>query len=1422
MGDEQGLSSENCTCMHQDKYGFIWIGSVYGLNLYDGYETKVFNIDLQNPRSLYNNRIKIIYEEPDGTMWFGTDIGISRYDRATQSFSNYIPDTLNIYNRCNITLNILPYGDQLWVSVSDGLFLFDKNTGLFHSYKRDTINPSGGIYFNRTDYIFVDKSENLWVGSSSPDGKSALSKYDKKTGAFVHFPNDPSDPESFNGKKVSSMIEDKNGILWVATFGGGLLEIIDNEHGKFKQYRYDKNDPHSLLNDNLYTVFEDSRGNIWTGGYYGFSRLNKHTSHFTNYEVPVCSYNHSRLNIIHNITEDEEGELWLGSWDGFFRFNPSKEVLTHYIHDPENQNSLGGNFVIQIMHDHSGQAWFVQFFSGISKLNEFANSFKKITKNINDDQSLSNNSVYQILVDSKENLWIGGRGGLNKTRLNKTREFTNFKHYVTDRNDPKSLSDNRIWALYEDRNQTIWIGTIGGLNRYDHNNNNFVGYWHDPDDISSISSNLVQSIFEDSYGTFWIGTRNGLNIMDRNSGKFLRIFAEKKDIRKHPDIAIGSIYEDAYGDVWFGGDYLYKLDRRDTSLINFIPNTANKKDVYRTGIRPFGEDGLGNLWFTTNYGGLYELHRNDLSFSSLTTDNGLSSNSMCSLEIDDNGDIWVSSRKGLSRINHRDHSVRSYVVEDGLVSLEYNNNSSYKDEDGWLYFGSRQGLTVFHPDSIKDNKHIPPVYITALNIAQKPKYFEDAIYNMEQVELRYNENDFNFDFVALDYVNPGQNQFAYMLEGYDKDWIYVGNNRTAHYTNMNPGNYIFKVKASNNNGYWNEEGASIALTIHPPFWKTWWAYLIYAVAFVNLFYFLYRNELKRLNLKRDLEIEHIQTEKLIEVDREKNNFFANVTHEFRTPLTLILGPVDKVISALKEGKHKQELRIAHRNAKRLQTLINQLLSLSKLETGKMKIRASKADIVKLVKLCVQSFDSLARQKQIELTFNSSMESYPLIIDRLKIEKIIYNLLSNAFKFTEKGGKIKVGISSVAARPDPHPTDRKHPPKEDEITAGDSANTEGIQIKISDTGIGIKEEDLKQIFNRFYQADSGYNRGYEGTGIGLALAKELVELHHGTIKVVSKVDSGTTVIVFLPAGTEHLKKEGSDADSPRDYENDAELLVDDYVYSNIPLPDTRLKAATEQFERKLPLILIVEDNMDMRAYIKGYLEQSYHIIEAVNGEDGFKMATEHIPDLIITDLMMPVMDGNELTGKLKTDQRTSHIPVIILTAKVTKESKLEGLETGADDFLTKPFDAQELVIRIRNLITQRQKLRILLRQHIDKYDQTKTIWDFRGIGVSKMDEQFLEKAVNVIEGHIANPDFGVEMLAAEMAMSRRQLHRKLTSLIDYSPNNLIRNIRLARAAELLKEGKLNITQVSYEIGFSSISYFAKIFKEKYGVSPSDYT
>jgi signal transduction histidine kinase/ligand-binding sensor domain-containing protein/DNA-binding response OmpR family regulator len=1400
MGVEDGLSSKYTTCIHQDKYGFIWIGSQFGLNLYDGNEVKVFTSDANNPQSIFNDHIFCIYEEMDGTMWFGTGIGFSKFDRANQTFSNYLADTTNLYSLFNRTLKIAQDGDYLWIKGWRGTYRFNKQTEKFISYTGDTVRLSKETYRRSAKYIFIDRDGTLWDGASEYELEGMQNKFNKKSESSNPASNVLSDHEIVLRQSVVPIIQGRDGTIWVATPGDGLLEIINREKQIYKQHIHDNNDTNSIIHNTLYKVFEDSKRNIWIGGEKGFSLLNKESDQFTNYHIPNRSDNLRLSGAIYDINEDSNGELYLNSHDGFFRFNPSTKVLIQYLHDPENPSSLSNNFVRQIIHDRNGQTWIVTARNGINRINRFSNAFRKIQKKPNVTSSLYGNSVSSFLQDSKGNLWVGGYSGsgLNRVKMNKQKVFDNFEHFIFDADNPKSISANSIRAIYEDHDQTLWFGTNNGLNRFNYKTSTFTRFQHNFLDSSTISSNNVEAIFQDNHGTFWIGTSNGLNIMDRKTGTFIRFMRDANDSARLSGRNIRVIFEGSNGDVWFGGVLLEKLNRKDSSFIYYPPDTRSKSDVYRLQLDNIEEDDSANLWISSKRGGLYKMSRSNSTFSALTTNHGLPSNSIADLEIDDKGNLWVASGKGLSRIDPNDYSIRNFDVADGLINLEINDRSLYKDSDGWLYVGGKDGFNVFHPDSIKENTFIPPVYITSLTVSGQKKNFNKPLYEMSSIELQSDEDDLSFDFVALNYINPQKNEYAFMLEGYDEDWNHVGNRRTAFYTNLSPGKYTFRVKASNNDGYWNEEGAILGVIIHPPFWKTWWAYILYVVFIISIFSGIAWFFLRRQRLLRDLEIKHIRAEQLEELDIEKNKFFSNISHEFRTPLTLILGPLDRFIAKLKSKEQKQELNLVRRNARRLQTLINQLLSLSKLEEGKMKLRARPENIVKLTRLFLQSFHSMAENRGIKLEFESDTEEHLVYIDTIKYEKVVNNLLSNAFKFTERGGKI---LTSIVSSPE--------------------VKTKGVILKFTDTGSGIKQDDLPHVFDRFYQVDETQMKTNLGTGIGLALTKELIELHYGTIEVESVPGMGTTFTVFLLTGKDHLSDDEIVKQSKTGLDEEDELLNDDYLF--VQDVDTKTESRAEVPDRRnLPLVLIVEDNEDMRTYIKSYLVDLYQIIEATNGKEGAEKAIEQVPDLIVSDLMMPKLDGNEMTAQLKTDERTSHIPIILLTAKASKESKLEGLETGADDFLTKPFDADELLIRIKNLIEQRRRLRKLLAQHLGDVSQLRLIDEVTGRGMNRIDEEFLEKATNFIDTRMADPEFTVELLAGEMAMSRMQLHRKMKGLTDQSASDFIRHLRLKKAADLLKEGSLNITQISYEVGISSPSYFAKAFKDQYGVTPSDYT
>jgi signal transduction histidine kinase/DNA-binding response OmpR family regulator len=606
---------------------------------------------------------------------------------------------------------------------------------------------------------------------------------------------------------------------------------------------------------------------------------------------------------------------------------------------------------------------------------------------------------------------------------------------------------------------------------------------------------------------------------------------------------------------------------------------------------------------------------------------------------------------------------------------------------------------------------------------------------------------------------------------------------------MPPGNYVFRVKGSNNEGVWNEAGTSISIIIAPPWWKTTWAYILYAAALLSILYLAWKMQVKRIRMAHEYEMSRFEAEKLHEVDEMKSRFFANISHEFRTPLTLILGPAKQIIAETEEGKIREELNVIYRNANKLLGLVNQLLDVSKLESGTMKLRTVPQNIVPLVKALALSFTSYAERKRITLTFNSTEDEIRAYIDKDKIEKIITNILSNAFKFTPEGGRIDVAVT-----------------REKDL----------VNVSISDTGTGIPAQKLPKIFDRFYQVDGSHTKEQEGTGIGLSLTKELVELHKGTIEVESTEGKGTTFTIRIPLGREHLKPE--EVCEPEEGEVKSDLAVgrvsfvpEEMMYheeTKAEKPDIGSFTETDK-----PSLLIVEDNADVRNYIRDNVKKDYRILEAVDGEDGWKKSIEHMPDVIVSDVMMPKMDGFALCEKLKTDERTSHIPVILLTAKASSQDKIEGFATGADDYIMKPFEPEEVNARIRNLIEQRKRIHEHFRKH--------GLFEIEEKKITPVDRKFLQRAVAVITEHMSDPGFGVETLAAAMAVSTSVLLKKIEALIGEPPIELIKRTRLNRAAQLIESKFGNISEIALEVGFSNPSYFAECFKKQFGLTPSQY-
>ena len=943
---------------------------------------------------------------------------------------------------------------------------------------------------------------------------------------------------------------------------------------------------------------------------------------------------------------------------------------------------------------------------------------------------------------------------------------------------------------------TIWIGTSKGLNEYDPRSGILQHHQSDVQNPNTLSNSDINAIFENASGRIWIATAGGLTRYDRAGGTFTRFLTGQGlagGIRNNNIVAITETFPAA---------------------------------------PPGDPAGKGTLWLAT-LEGLLKFDPETETITNFTEDDGLCNNAVVSMMQDSRGNLWLGTLDGLSRFSPQSGIFKNYHHADGLQDYVFNFGASFNNRNGEMYFGSINGVTLFHPDSIRDDPRIPSIVLTSFKILNREMALDTAIAYKKRLDFSQQDKVFTIGFAALHFSDIRNNQFAYKLEGFDDDWIYSGNRREATYTNLDPGEYIFRVKGSDNAGVWNERGAAITIVVTPPWWKTGWAYALYLLLAAGLLYGSWQFQLNRERMRQQRKLEQVEAEKLREVDRLKSRFFANVSHEFRTPLTLMIGPVEQMLSGKFKGNIKEQYRMILRNGRRLLKLINQLLDISRLESGRMKLQASETDIVTFLRKVIAAFESLAARKQINLSFQAPEAPLLAFIDRDKLEKIVVNLLSNAFKFTEQGGSVEVVIDIPPG-----------PPSKGGV--GAVSPFEGglrgmFEITVRDSGIGIPAERLPHIFDRFYQVDDTHTREQEGSGIGLALTKELVDLHHGEIFVESGLGEGTTFSVRLPLGKGHLDAAASAEFGIRSAEWDAnaELGVrnseldeevnnldadnstgsasstdsQDPLQSAIRNPQSEIPPPSAIRNPQSAIVLVVEDNPDMRTYLRESLAGGYKMLEAEDGEQGVKKAVKAMPDLIISDVMMPKLDGYELCRRLKNDERTSHIPVILLTARADGESKIEGLETGADDYLAKPFDARELRVRVKNLIELRRKL-------WEKFRQGSTV-EPRELTLTSIDARFLERAIAVVERHLDQPDFETEAFGKEIGLSRAQLYRKLRALTGQSTHQFIRTLRLKRAAQLLQHRTGNVSEIAYQVGFNNLSHFSRVFREVFGENPSAY-
>lgn len=1326
---EEGLSQSSVLCILQDTKGFLWFGTRDGLNRYDGNAFSIYRQNSQDSTSLSHSYIKVLHEDKKGNLWIGTQGGLNKFLPEKNTFQRFL-------NNGQSNENI-----EIWS-------------------------------------IVEDSNGNLWVGTNL-----GLKKYDAKKEKFSALEFNASKAAILNSP-VKSLLISGNDDLWIKTNNKLALYNI-NTHA-LKQYPYPIDPALKQGANSISVLYEDNSKNIWLGLENGLTKFNNKTDAFETYSLKTGNEKRNISNV-RTLCEDYLGNLWIGTYNGLYILNPEKTNFSHYVHDENYSYSLSQNSIFKIYQDTKGDIWIGTYAGGISFYDRSYDAFKFFSSGANPTK-LNYKVVSAFVEDSNKHLWIGTEGGGINVYNKKTGVF---KYYTHNPNNPNSLSANNVKSMIQDHRGNFWIGTHdGGLNFLNPKQKpfKFVKFKNNPRDEGTISNDRVISLLEDHQNNIWIGTSGGgLNVMDTKRNTVTRL----KDAQGLAGNIIYTIAKTSDGDnILIGGDKgLAKVDVKEKKIVPFNIFGKKSESVISSPVISIYEDENKNLWIGTEGDGIFLFNMASQEIKKFDVSNGLPNDVIYGILQDNNKNIWLSTNYGLSRIALPSFKIKNFNASDGLQSNEFNYGAYLKNKNGELLFGGANGFNVFSPNAIVENTFVPPVTITSFKVNNKPYLtITDSVKN---ITLKHTQNVFNFDFVALSYTQPNKNQYAYKLEGFDTDWNYIGNRKSATYTNLDDGEYVFKVKASNNDGLWNEQGVEIPITILPAPWETWWAYVIYMALLALAFLVIRKYSLIRIKDKRALAQERLEKERIEEVNKLKLELFTNISHDFRTPLTLILGPLERLLKIKDtDGFVKKQHQIMYRNASTLMELINQLLDFRKSESGKLQLSASKANIVPFVKDIKLSFEELARHKNIDFRFTSSNEDIEVWYDQTKLKKIIFNLLSNAFKFTDEGGKIAIEVSLHKEQ-------------------GTNTAPKHVVLKVRDNGKGISKENIKFIFNRFYQLGER-----TGTGIGLALTKNLVELHKGDIKVKSNENKGTTFSVKLPLGKAHLNTDEiveNVVEQNQDFIHDLEKAA--YVDKAIIALEEQNKTAKANIDNTLSSILIVEDNAEVRTFITSIFQDKYNVFNAENGEDAIEITRTHEIDLIISDVMMPVMDGMEMCNEIKTNIKTSHIPVILLTAKTSHEDQKSGYQIGADAYITKPFDANILEVRVVNLLKSRKNL-------IKKFKKD-IILEPKEVTVTSADELFLKKAIEIVEENLSNPEFSIIDFVDGMGTSRSVLYRKLKALTDQSISEFIKTIKLKRAAQLIKKSDMSISEIAYDLGFNDQKHFRKSFKKMFNILPSKY-
>lgn len=1306
-----------------------------GLNRYDGYHFKIFLHDPRDSGSLSDNAIRRILEGPGGNLWIETNAGFNIFNPLTEKFTT---NTVAVLKEAGIEGTVITdlkrdvNGDFWFLSGRQTLYRYSEKTKkskvIFKSLFQQ--NEISAFAFDKKQLCYIIHSNGIITVLNTADGKIV------STNGI---------PASVFGANplIYSLFIDRENELWIyanADIPAGVLRW-NPATGEHKLLRKDSGDVR--LNNNLVvSAQQDDQGNIW-----------------------ICT-DHGGINI----------------------YNKKTNTIQYLLHNGDERKSLSQNSISASYKDNSGIIWLGTYKQGISYYHENIIKFQVFKHQSSDPSSLPFDDVNRFVEDAKGNIWIGTNGGGLLYFDRATNQFIQYKHQP---GNPNSISNNVIVSLFIDHQQKLWIGSyFGGLDCYD--NGKFLHYKNDPDDPNSLSDNRVWEIYEDAKKNLWIGTlQGGLNRLDREKNIFYRLNSTQEN-SIHSNY-VCAFAEDEQGSLWVGTGYgIDVIDKNNN--INYY--NAENALLSNNNVITMFRDSRGLMWVGTR-DGLNVFDRESKSFHSFKTTEGLPGNTIVNILEDEERHLWISTNNGLASITvlqdkNKVISIRSvnYDELDGLQGTEFNENAALKISSGEMIFGGANGFNLFRPSSIKPDKATSAIVLTDLQLFNRSVVIGEKINDRvilfqsvsetSEIQLRHNENILAIEFAALNFSNPEKIKYAYRLDGFNDEWVYTdGDMRKAVYTNLDPGTYTFRVKASDEDGQWSDKETTLQIHIKPPFWKTPLAFILYVLVIALALWIARRILLERARMRFEVEQQRQEAARVQQVDAVKAKFFTNVSHEFRTPLSLILSPLEKIIKKAGDPDQKKQLQLVQRNAKRLLNLVNQLLDFRRMEVQEFTVNLSKEDIVNFTRDIVFSFSDISEKKDIELTFKSSIRLLDTYFDKDKLEKILFNLLSNAFKYTPSGGKVTVELGLLT-----------------------ETDNHQVLLNVRDTGIGIPADMTEKIFERFYQLNVPGEIQSNGSGIGLVITREFVKLHGGTISVESEPEKGSCFTVLLPVKDVH-ELTHLNGHIPE------ELVLAPTLHEN----GNGNGSHTTSGSSKKNTILLVEDNEDFRFYLKDNLQQRYNVVEAIHGKAGWEKVKDLQPDLVVSDIMMPVMNGIDLARKIKTDPRTSHIPVILLTAMSGEETELEGFRAGINDYISKPFTFEILASRIKNMLRLQEQLRLRFQQQVEINPGDVT--------VTPVDEEFMRRAFESVEKNMGNPEFSVEDLSRELFMSRVALYKKILSLTGKTPIEFIRIMRLKRAAQLLQKGQQNIAEVAYEVGYNNPKIFTKYFKEEFGVIPSKY-